>query len=195
MRLSNETEIHLVTSINTLSHWKIPLTSIVIKLLVKDYLDRSGVHDSRFKNNVPGDDWFKSFIKRNNLTQRLADNLKPAHAEIDALNVNLYFDELQHVVEDVPASHIYNYDETNVTEDPGSKTVVCQRDLKQKYNIPSPQQASCIVAVQMELLSHQWWFKKRRTAMLNGQLVARQAAFTMQQSLAGLTVDVLKDGS
>ena len=78
LRLSNETETHLVTSINTLSHCKIPLTSIDIKLLVKDYLDRSSVHDSRFKNNVPGNDWFKSFIKQNNLTQRLAGNVKPA---------------------------------------------------------------------------------------------------------------------
>ena len=31
--LSNETETHLVTSINTLSHWKSPLTSIDINLL------------------------------------------------------------------------------------------------------------------------------------------------------------------
>ena len=56
--------------------------------------------------------------------------MKPARAEIDAVNVNLYFDELQHVVEVVPASHIYNYDETNVTDNPGSKTVVCQRGRK-----------------------------------------------------------------
>ena len=93
-------------------------------------MDRFGIHDSRFKNNVTGDDWFKSFIKRNNLTQRSADNVKPARVEIDALNVNFYFDELQHAVEDVPASHIYNYGETNVTDNPCSKTVVCQRGLK-----------------------------------------------------------------
>ena len=56
LHLSNETKTHLVTSINTPSNWKIPLTSIDIKLLLKDYLDQSGVHDSLFKNNVPCDD-------------------------------------------------------------------------------------------------------------------------------------------
>ena len=33
LHLNNETETHLVTSINTLSNWKIPLALIDIKLL------------------------------------------------------------------------------------------------------------------------------------------------------------------
>jgi len=94
------------------------------------YLDRSGVHDARFRNNCPGDDWLKSFVSRNRLTQRLADNVKPARAEITNENVNKYFDELQESLKDVPADNIYNYDETNVTDDPGAKTVVCRCGLK-----------------------------------------------------------------
>jgi hypothetical protein len=129
-RLSDDTESHLLKAIDHLAEWKVPLCAMDIRLLVKDYLDRSGVHDARFRNNCPGDDWLKSFVSRNRLTQRLADNVKPARAEITNENVNKYFDELQESLKDVPADNIYNYDETNVTDDPGAKTVVCRRGLK-----------------------------------------------------------------
>jgi len=99
-------------------------------VLVKDYLDRCGVRDARFRNNCPGDDWLKSFVKRHTLTQRLADNVKPSRAEISSESVNQYFDELQESLTDVPPENIYNYDETNITDDPGAKTVVCCRGLK-----------------------------------------------------------------
>ena len=130
LRLTAECEERLLITIDHLSEWKLPLDATDIKLLVKDYLDRSGVTDSRFKNNCPGNDWLKSFITRHRLTQRLADNVKPARAEINRESVNVYFDELEQALADVQPDNIYNYDETNVTDDPGVKTVVCRRGLK-----------------------------------------------------------------
>ena len=130
LRLTAEAENRLIETIDLLSTWKIPMTGIDIKLLVKDYLDHSGVQDSRFKNNCPGDDWLKSFISRHKLTQRLADNVKPARAEVDAAKVHCYFDELERTLAGVPPENIFNYDETNVTDNPGAKTVVCRRGLK-----------------------------------------------------------------
>jgi len=98
--------------------------------MFKDYLDRAGVNDSRFKENLPGRDWINGFIERHRLTKRLADNVKPARAEVTRASVFEYFNELEKTVQNVPATHIYNFDETNVTDDPGAKTVVCRRGMK-----------------------------------------------------------------
>src|SRR6266516_5161719 len=82
-RLSPTCEQHLLKTIDHLSEWKVPLDAMDVRFLVKDYLDRSGVTDSRFKNNCPGPDWLRSFVTRHRLTQRLADNVKPSRAEIN----------------------------------------------------------------------------------------------------------------
>lgn len=55
-RLLPETEQRLVTTIEVLIEWKLPVDHVDVRLLVKDYLDRCGVQDARFKNNYPGDD-------------------------------------------------------------------------------------------------------------------------------------------
>ena len=89
-----------------------------------------GVIDLKFKNNLHGPDWVKSFIVRNNLTARIADNIKPARAEIDRNSVCSYFDELSITLQDIPNTNIFNHDETNLSDNPGSKTVVCKRGLK-----------------------------------------------------------------
>lgn len=124
LRLSAECEQRLLLTIDHLSEWKVPLDSMDIRLLVKEYLDRTGVTDSRFKNNCPGVDWVNSFVKRHALTQRLADNVKAARAEISRDDVNKYFDKLEQSLAGIPGENIYNYDETNVTDNPGVKTVV-----------------------------------------------------------------------
>ena len=63
-------------------------------------------------------------MSRHTLTFRQVDNVKPARAEVDAGMINTYFDELEKTIDGVPPSNLYNYDETNVSDDPGSKTVV-----------------------------------------------------------------------
>lgn len=130
LRLSPQCEQRLLTTIDHLAEWKVPMDGMDIRLLVKEYLDRSGISDARFKNNCPGPDWLKSFVARHRLTQRLADNVKPARAEINRDSVNLYFDELEKALAAAPAENIYNFDETNITDNPGVKTVVCRRGLK-----------------------------------------------------------------
>jgi hypothetical protein len=130
LRFSAEGEQYLLKTIDLLGEWKIPLTGLDVRLLVKAYLDKSGVTDSRFNKNCPGYDWLKSFIKRHNLTQRLADNVKPSRAEIDVESVTSYFEHLAVSLHGVDPINIYNYDETNVTDEPGAKTVVCRRGLR-----------------------------------------------------------------
>ena len=49
----------------TLTKWKVPLDDFLIRGLVKAYLDREKIIHKRFKDNMPGVGWVRSFIKRN----------------------------------------------------------------------------------------------------------------------------------
>lgn len=73
--------------------------------------------------NLPGDDWVTSFIRRHKLTTRKADNIKPERSSITQQQVDDYFTNLELELKDVPASNIFNFDETNFTNDPKKKTV------------------------------------------------------------------------
>ena len=126
-RLSAESELAIVQSIDTLTKWKVPLTGMEIKFLVKAYLDRKGINDRRFKNNLSGQDRLKSFSRRHHLVNRMADNITPVRAEVSADSINTYFDNLKTTVAGVPMANILNYDETNFTDDPGASKIVCRR--------------------------------------------------------------------
>ena len=67
---------------------------------------------------MPGDDWVTGFIRRHQLTIRQADNVKPARACISKEAVDSFFDNLEAEIKDIPPTHIFNFDETNFTDDP-----------------------------------------------------------------------------
>ena len=131
-RLSDECEQSLVATIDKLSEWKVPLNGFDICLLVKSYLDGRGLTDACFTRNMPGVDWIKSFSKRHNLSQRLATNVKSNKAEITCEEVDDYFDNLESALEGIEPSNLYNYDETNVNDDPGAKKVFVRRGLRRR---------------------------------------------------------------
>jgi len=64
------------------------------------------------------------------LTTRVVDNVKPGRAELEADAINSFFDEWETAAGTVLPENLYNYDETNVCDDPGAKSVVCKRGLK-----------------------------------------------------------------
>ena len=128
--LPNACERSLLRSIDLLAEWKVPMTGLDIRLSVKEYLDHSGVNNFRFKQNCPGVDWLRGFIARHKLSKRLADNVKPARAEITREAVITYFDNLEASLAGVEPNNLVNYDETNVTDEPGAIAVVCRRGLR-----------------------------------------------------------------
>lgn len=129
-RLSEQCEDHLVSTISFLTEWRVPLDSFELRMLVKRYLDKLGLIDKVFKDNMPGLDWMYSFINRHNLTKRVADNVKRSRAQITPDLLKMYFDNLEYELKDIPPTNIFNYDETNIKDDPGSKTVVVPRGLR-----------------------------------------------------------------
>ena len=113
-----------------LADWKVPFDTHDIRCLLKPYLDRTGTAHKVFKNNMPVIDWDRGLIKRSQLKQRISDNVKAAWAEVNEDIINNYFNELESSLEGIPATHIFNYDETNIADDPGAKHVAVRRGRK-----------------------------------------------------------------
>lgn len=125
--LTPETERALVQTLSVLADWRVPLDKMDIRFLVKTYLDRKNVTEARFKDNMPGEDWVITFMKRHNLTKRVADNVRISRALVNEDVINAFFDNLEAELHGISPECIFNYDETNVTDDPGAKTVIVKR--------------------------------------------------------------------
>ncbi|XP_065672113.1 uncharacterized protein LOC136089941 [Hydra vulgaris] len=64
------------------------------------------------------------------LTTRLAANTKRNRAAVNEKTLSEFIENLSQVVTNVPAESIYNYDETNLSDDPGRKKIICRRGCK-----------------------------------------------------------------
>ncbi|GFR98574.1 Pogo transposable element with KRAB domain [Elysia marginata] len=60
----------------------------------------------------------------------MCQNIKCAHAEVKPETIQQHFDNLEKSLKDVPAENILNYDETNLSDDPGVKKCVFRRRVK-----------------------------------------------------------------
>ena len=58
------------------------------------------------------------------MTGRVADNVKPARAKMSKEQVEEYFHHLQQELDGVAPENIFNFDETNFTDDPKRKKVL-----------------------------------------------------------------------
>ena len=144
---TTETETKLAECIALAGDWGFPLTHYDLRLIIKSYLDRRGINEKRFKNNLPGYDWMRKFLERNKnaLTQRLCQNIKRCRANVNADMINSYFDELEKSLEGVPNHLVINYDETNLTDDPGRKNVIVRRGCRHPEKIVDSSKSSTSV--------------------------------------------------
>lgn len=62
--LSAGEEQQLVECVTLAGDWGFPLSTFDIRLIVKGFLDRSGRTEKRLTNNMPGNDFVVSFLKR-----------------------------------------------------------------------------------------------------------------------------------
>ena len=60
--LTTEEENIIVKHLIVVSDWGFPFSRLDLRLLVKSYLDKCNRTVKRFKENLPGDEWAKSFI-------------------------------------------------------------------------------------------------------------------------------------
>lgn len=141
LALLPEEEKALVNHLQVVAEWGFPCSLVDLRMVTKQALDKSGKRVKEFKENLPSMDWARGFLKRhsNTLTQRLAQNIKTGRAKVGKKIVEEYFANLANTLKDknenneeigVPASHIFNYDETNLSDDPGRKKCIFKRGVK-----------------------------------------------------------------
>lgn len=144
---SKNEETAFVNAIIKCSDWGFPLTEKDLKIFVKSYLDGKGINEPKFADNLPGDDWVKLFLKRHNRTlgPRWAANIKKSRAAVTKTIVSEYFDNLRITVDGIEPTHLFNYDETNVSDDPGKIKAIFRKGVKYPERVMNHSKSSTSV--------------------------------------------------
>lgn len=142
--LLKEDKEYLIENINICAEWGYPLDTMDLRYIVKMYLDKLGVQHKRFKNNFPGPDFVQGFLRRHKdkISQRICENIKRSRAAVSPETIKQYHSELQKTLDGVPPTHILNYDETNLTDDPGHKKNLTKRGHKYPERVMNHSKAS-----------------------------------------------------
>jgi hypothetical protein len=115
---------------DVLCEWGFPVDINDVKEVVRGYIERRGKTKSRFRCKIPGTDWVEGFMSRHNLCLRMTSNIKRKRAAVSPKVINEYFDHLEKELDGVAPENIWNYDETNLSDDPGRKKCVVRRGCK-----------------------------------------------------------------
>lgn len=140
---TNDEENSFVSHLIAMSEFSFPVTELDFRHIVKFYMSMKDVTIKKFKNNLPGTDWVKGFLNRHSaLSVRFAANIKRARAEVSEQTISNYINNLEAVVKGIPPENIWNYDETNLSDNPGNKKVLCKRGCKYPENIVNSSKTS-----------------------------------------------------
>ncbi len=80
----------------------------------------------------------RNFMKRNNISHQAASNIKRARAKVDKELLNGFFYDLGKTLDKsgpVLPSNLYNYDETNLQDDPGREWMLVRRGRRRVENV------------------------------------------------------------
>ncbi|KAJ8873621.1 hypothetical protein PR048_024439 [Dryococelus australis] len=70
-----QNEKELAHHLTTLSRWGFPFSKADVKCVVQEYAEQHNLQ-TPFRGTRPGDDWFRNFSKRNNLSLRKLEVLE-----------------------------------------------------------------------------------------------------------------------
>lgn len=106
-------------------------------IIVQSYLNHAKRKVAAFKNNVPGKGFAIGFLNRHKekLQMRLVSNYSRKRASLSAAVINEYFNNLELTLRDIPLENIFNYDETNLTDNPGKIKCIIKRGAKYPQRI------------------------------------------------------------
>ncbi|XP_055704459.1 uncharacterized protein LOC129802558 [Phlebotomus papatasi] len=116
----------------TITTYGFPMTVLDLRIMVKNYLDRSGRKVDEFTDNMPGSVWAKSFCERHRtqICKRMSESVSRYRSGINNNTVNLFFRILEVELEGIPPEAIWNYGEINLTDGPSSSEIMCRRGDK-----------------------------------------------------------------
>ena len=116
------------------------------------------------------------------LTQRLADNIRSSHLQVSRDVIEVYFQNLSEALERIPETNIFNFDETNVTDDPSRKKCIVQRGLAR---IAEHSKQSVSIMFSGNAVG-QYWFTRQKMYKKGGWLGAQKGLFMILHHPDGL---------
>lgn len=128
--LTSEEERLIANTLGTVNDWGFPMTHQDIRQVIAKFVTKQRRTIREWKNNQPGLDLIQDFASGNNLTTRLATNIKCQRAAVGKPELTEFFNNIKSALENALPDHIYNYDESNITDDPGAKKVLVPRGTK-----------------------------------------------------------------
>jgi hypothetical protein len=131
--LSEEVEKALVKCLKMCSEFQYPMRKRDLQNLVQSYCVEHNVK-TRWVNDRPGKHWIISFKKRWSHCVRIKKptNIKRSRAKVSPEDVRQFFTRVGPNLEGIPATHIFNYDESYLKDDPGSEEAFFS--VGQKYH-------------------------------------------------------------
>lgn len=183
----------------SMSIYGFPVDTFDLRCTVKSHLDRRGSKVEKFTNNLPGKEWTQSFLRRHReLTMRFASNIKRKRAQVSLESITDYFEHLSAELEGIPATHIWNYDETNLTDDPGNKRVIAKRGSKYPERIINATKAATSLmfcgSANGQILPHMLCIRLNLCGAL-GRKMVRLEPDIIDQRVGGSMLSALKTGS
>lgn len=140
--LKPQSEKIIADTLCVLADWGFPFTKADIRTIVQMVINKEGKVIKQWKDNLPGYDFVNEFAARNNLTQRLATNIKASRASVGPNEIKDFFENLRPALEETRPALIYNYDETNITDDPGAIKVLVRRGHKRVERVQEHSKSS-----------------------------------------------------
>lgn len=140
--LTPQSEKLIADTLCVLADWGFPFTKADIRTIVQMIINKDGRVVKQWKDNLPGYDFVNEFAARNNLTQRLAANIKTSRASVGPNEIKEFFENLRPALEEARPALIYNYDETNITDDPGAIKVLVRRGHKRVERVQEHSKSS-----------------------------------------------------
>jgi hypothetical protein len=114
-----------------LGQWGFPFTGDDLRFFVKSYLDKKGVAENRFKENLPTHRWLDRFLSRHKgLTLRKSNAIKRTRAALSREEVNEFFVHFLKSMEGVEPGNLVNFDETNFRDETSIRKCICKKGTK-----------------------------------------------------------------
>ena len=115
-----------------MGEYNYPITKRHLKDMVKAYLDQHRSRVTMFKDNRPGRNWVRSFIKRHKdrVVIRTPTNIRRSRAAVSPDDVRKYFDNLEREIAGVPPRNLFNCDESCMRDDPGAEQCLFKKGVR-----------------------------------------------------------------
>lgn len=93
------------------SDWGFPFDKFDLRILAQKYRNRLDKTNYKLKDNLPGPDWARNFLKRhkNRLSNRYAANISTDRAKVTEEAIDSFFEHYKSAIEGVTADRIINY--------------------------------------------------------------------------------------